>query len=47
MITDTLEEIAMMHVDGLIAKARSGDQKAFGKIMGLWFKRIYNFSFKS
>jgi RNA polymerase sigma factor (sigma-70 family) len=46
MITETLEEIAMMHVDGLIAKARNGDQKAFGKIMGLWFKRIYNFSFK-
>ena len=46
MITETLEEIAMMHVDGLISKARNGDQKAFGKIMGLWFKRIYNFSFK-
>ncbi len=46
MITETLEEIAMMHADGLINKARSGDQQAFGKIMGLWFKRIYNFCFK-
>jgi len=46
MITETLEEIAMMHIDGLVIKARNGDQKAFGKIMGLWFKRIYNFSFK-
>jgi RNA polymerase sigma factor (sigma-70 family) len=46
MITETLEDIAMMHIDGLIIKARNGDQKAFGKIMGLWFKRIYNFCFK-
>ena len=36
----------MMHTDGLVNRARSGDQKAFGKIMGLWFKRIYNFSYK-
>ena len=36
----------MMHADGLVTKAQSGDQKAFGKLMGLWFKRIYNFSFK-
>ena len=46
MNIETLEEIAMTHVDGLVARARSGDQKAFSKIMGLWFKRIYNFSFK-
>ncbi|HLF34741.1 MAG TPA: RNA polymerase sigma factor [Cyclobacteriaceae bacterium] len=46
MITETLQEIAMMHIDGLVIRARNGDQKAFGKIMGLWFKRIYNFSNK-
>ena len=46
MITETLEEIAMLHADSLVTRARNGDQKAFGKIMGLWFKRIYNFSFK-
>ena len=43
---DILETIALNHSRSLINKARSGDQQAFNKLVGLWFKRIYNFSLK-
>jgi len=43
---DTLENIAINHSHSLILKAQKGDQKAFGKLVGLWYKRIYNFCLK-
>ena len=42
----TLLDIAMMHSDSLIARAREGDQNAQGKLVQLWYKRIYNFGYK-
>lgn len=36
----------MMHPDTLIARARDGDKNAQGKLVQLWYKRIYNFSYK-
>ena len=36
----------MMHSDTLIQRAKQGDQNAQGKLVQLWYKRIYNFSFK-
>jgi RNA polymerase sigma-70 factor (ECF subfamily) len=36
----------MMHSDALIARAREGDKNAQGKLVQLWYKRIYNFGFK-
>jgi RNA polymerase sigma-70 factor (ECF subfamily) len=45
-VTETLLDIAMMHSDTLIARAKEGDQNAQGKVVQLWYKRIYNFSFK-
>lgn len=43
---DVLESIALNHSRSLIEKSQRGDQQAFGKLVGLWFKRIYNFSLK-
>lgn len=42
----TLPDIAMMHSDALIARARGGDKNAQGKLVQLWYKRIYNFAYK-
>lgn len=36
----------MMHSDALIVRAREGDKDAQGKLVQLWYKRIYNFSYK-
>lgn len=36
----------MMHTDDLIARAREGDHHAQGRLMQIWYKRIYNFSYK-
>lgn len=36
----------MVHSDPLIASARTGDQLAQGKLVQLWYKRIYNFGYK-
>jgi RNA polymerase sigma-70 factor (ECF subfamily) len=46
MHAETLLDIAMMHSDALIQRAKQGDQNAQGKLVQLWYKRIYNFSFK-
>jgi RNA polymerase sigma-70 factor (ECF subfamily) len=46
MPADTLLDIAMVHSDSLIVRAKSGDQVAQGKLVQLWYKRIYNFGFK-
>jgi RNA polymerase sigma factor (sigma-70 family) len=45
-VADTLPDIAMMHADSLIARAREGDKNAQGKLVQLWYKRIYNFGYK-
>jgi RNA polymerase sigma-70 factor (ECF subfamily) len=36
----------MMHSDALIARAREGDKNAQGKLVQLWYKRIYNYAYK-
>ena len=36
----------MMHSDALIVQAREGDRHAQGKLVQVWYKRIYNFSYK-
>ena len=46
MHAETLLDIAMMHSDSLILKAKQGDQNAQGKLVQLWYKRIYNFGYK-
>jgi len=35
-----------MHSDTLVTRAKEGDQSAQGKLMQLWYKRIYNFGYK-
>jgi RNA polymerase sigma factor (sigma-70 family) len=45
-VTETLLDIAMMHSDTLLARAKEGDQAAQGKLVQLWHKRIYNFGYK-
>jgi RNA polymerase sigma factor (sigma-70 family) len=45
-MAETLVDIAMMHSETLIVRARQGDQNAQGKLVQLWYKRIYNFSYK-
>lgn len=46
MHAQTLLDTAMMHSDTLVARAKAGDQTAQGKLVQLWYKRIYNFSYK-
>jgi RNA polymerase sigma factor (sigma-70 family) len=46
MHAETLLDIAMMHSETLIVRARQGDQNAQGKLVQLWYKRIYNFGYK-
>src|SRR5687767_4159005 len=46
MHAETLLDIAMMHSDTLIVRAKQGDQNAQGKLVQLWYKRIYNFGYK-
>lgn len=46
MHADTLLDIAMMHSDSLILRAQTGDRSAQGRLVQLWYKRIYNFCFK-
>lgn len=36
----------MMHSDTLVTRAKDGDQNAQGKLVQLWYKRIYNFGYK-
>ena len=45
-MAETLLDIAMMHSDTLVTRAMQGDQSAQGKLVQLWYKRIYNFSYK-
>lgn len=46
MYAETLLDIAMMHSDTLVLRAQTGDQGAQGKLVQLWYKRIYNFGYK-
>jgi RNA polymerase sigma factor (sigma-70 family) len=46
MHAETLLDIAMMHSDTLILRAKQGDQSAQGKLVQLWYKRIYNYGYK-
>jgi RNA polymerase sigma-70 factor (ECF subfamily) len=46
MHAENLLQIAMMHSDSLIVKAQQGDQNAQGKLVQLWYKRIFNFGYK-
>jgi len=46
MHAETLLDIAMMHADSLIVNAQKGDEKALNQLVGLWYKRIYNYVFK-
>lgn len=46
MHAETLLDIAMMHSDAMVERAKNGDQNAQGKLVQLWYKRIYNFAFK-
>lgn len=45
-MAEILEKIAISHSKSLIEKSQHGDERAYGKLVGLWFKRIYNFSLK-
>jgi RNA polymerase sigma-70 factor (ECF subfamily) len=45
-MAETLLDVAMMHSDTLISRAQQGDQPSQGKLVQLWYKRIYNFSYK-
>src|SRR5210317_1341261 len=45
-MAEVLENIAIYHSKSLILKSKKGDEHAYGKLVGLWFKRIYNFSLK-
>jgi RNA polymerase sigma factor (sigma-70 family) len=45
-MAETIVDIAMMHADTQIAKAKQGDQRAQGQLVQLWYKRIYNFCYK-
>lgn len=45
-MAETLPSKAMMHSDSLIVRAREGDKSAQGKLVQLWYKRIYNFGYK-
>jgi len=46
MYAETILDIAMNHSDSLIRQAIDGDKRAQGKLVNMWYKRIYNFSFK-
>lgn len=46
MYAGTLLDIAMMHADNIILRARRGDQDACSKLVNLWHKRIYNYALK-
>lgn len=45
-MAETLPDTVMMHSDALLDRARQGDKNAQGKLVQLWYKRIYNFSYK-
>lgn len=45
MVSNSYNEWSM-HSETLIFRAREGDRNAQGKLVQLWYKRIYNYSYK-
>jgi RNA polymerase sigma-70 factor, ECF subfamily len=45
-MTEAPEKSAVFKSMSLIVDTREGDEQAYGKLVGIWFKRIYNFSLK-
>jgi RNA polymerase sigma factor (sigma-70 family) len=45
-VAETLPNSVMMHADALLERARQGDKNAQGKLVQVWYKRIYNFAYK-
>jgi len=45
-VAETLPNSVMMHSDALLERARQGDKNAQGRLVQLWYKRIYNFAYK-
>lgn len=41
-----MENIAREHSADLVEKSQKGNEQAFGKLMGLWYQRIYNLALK-
>jgi RNA polymerase sigma factor (sigma-70 family) len=46
MYAGTLLDITMNHAETLVSEAQAGNKEAAGKLVSLWYKRIYNYSFK-
>ncbi len=46
MHAESLPGQAMMHTDALVERAREGDKQAQGRLVHLWYKRIYNYGYK-
>ncbi len=46
MLAETLEDFAVKHTELLVNQAIKGNERAFSQLMSLWYKRIYNFSYK-
>ncbi|UXP31446.1 RNA polymerase sigma factor [Reichenbachiella agarivorans] len=42
----SLPNIALDHTEKLIERAKLGDKKSFNEVVGLWYKKIYNFCYK-
>jgi RNA polymerase sigma-70 factor (ECF subfamily) len=45
-MTETPEKSAVFQSMSLIVSSREGNEQAYGRLVGIWFKRIYNFSLK-
>jgi RNA polymerase sigma-70 factor, ECF subfamily len=41
-----IEQMALMHSDALVERAKMGERDAQGKLVQAWYRRIYNFSYK-
>ena len=46
MQAESLPSQAMMQTDSLIERAREGDKHAQGRLVQVWYKRIYNYCYK-
>ena len=46
MFAETLEDFALKHSDLIVQSAMNGNERAFSQLMNIWYKRIYNFSYK-
>jgi len=46
MCDETLSDNVMIHSEKLIDKAQVGEEKAISTLVGLWYKRIYNLTYR-